>query len=293
MTTWSYFWTWLIAISITMIFILVVVIKEAKSENVESQYARLDCEELGGYKISKIVVIGSSLSGYAFPLVMPEGGVLADERSHTIWAVPNISAQEALILAGCALDRGAETIFLEVNSLIFSKNASTNGKIFQYNSYLALIQKLTNDFYRRVKKQVRGTVVPIHQNKLWWIENLIQNNNEWDGTRPAKFSLPERLLDIHALNEVKNIDVQDSQLIYLFEPPRNQQQVSDIEAHLEVNIQSQFKRIQLDTNVEKLRYWPSWPDRYFSDYGSHLNASGRERFQRELRVAWKRTTDAR
>lgn len=279
----AYAFVWLGAIGITVCFVCFVLFQAAFPAPLERLGSFKECSHEAGPKADQIVVIGSSLTRNAFPVTPPVGGLLADGRSHKLWWLPWISADETLILINCASALGAETVLVETNAFVFSKNVRVSAS----GSDGRFIQASGKNYIREFTHQVRFLLKPRTADR--WSANIKRNDNKWDGVRPKRFLLPTNNYEERGFSQSPANLAAD---VWLFEPPRTKLRVDDIETWSGKSLQALIEKVNISHGERQLKFWQSWPDQFFNDYASHMNAEGRLRFLQELQAAWKEAQDA-
>lgn len=281
MTARAYLLVWIVAISATLCFVVFV----AQRAALVAQFGRLafarDCSGFDRPLDAEIVVIGSSLTREALPFETPAGGILGDDRTHQLWAVPNISAGESLVLVKCASELGAETVLVEANGVVFSESVRNDDKETEIRSRFAPFRKRAAEFTEQTRH-----LFPTEITRAL-AKQRPHRTAVWDGTRPERFFLPGGFLGVEEIEPLYDLLPPSLAGVYLFEPPQTQLRASDMETRLSMSLSDRLQKMPQIGGFRTLKIWPTWSDGYFADYQSHMNAAGRARFLRELRVAWQ------
>lgn len=282
---------WGVTFLLTGIYVFAV-LENGKRQRDASEIALMNCAHDVQNPGSPIIIIGSSLTYQAFPSETPEHGILGDDRSHQIWAMPNISLDETRHLMNCALQAGSETILIETNSIVFEKNVLANVQGQSNSKHLARLtrasQQFTNetDLLKYAFKSGSGVA---------WRSIFVgtpKRRGIWDGSRPSGAAVAEGLVEAQALDDFTNLSQTAKSQIYLFEPPRSQLYVQDTENTLGISMSDAFEDVQTVTGFRVLEFWRTWPNHYFTDYQSHMNDDGRALFISQLQNAWQRVENA-
>lgn len=232
-----------------------------------------------------VVIIGSSMTGYAVPLRPPPEGVLGDGRAHARWQTGAITEARTLELLEGALDAGAQTVLVEANAFASSRAAARRARDRHLAGQLDLALSDMTDRLQTALFTLRGRPAqPVNRRepdlspRPWYPER-----ENLTAMFPAPLTSPEDPARLTAA--LDRARAQGTEVVF-FEPPRP---ASVVAAQTPEGYAALMQHLHAFANgygSTFISFGNDWPDTLFRDRG-HMNADGRARFLRELPQAWK------
>ncbi len=236
----------------------------------------------------EVVVIGSSLAGYAVPWLSPEGGILGDGRRHVKWVTGAITEARTLDLMEIALaDPDVGTVLVEMNAFVMKNTARkppADRTVPQRVAILlsgltAELQVGLNTLGNKVENGLMVGEPPLGS-RSWSAERLKRQS-----TRRDRLGAPE---DAVRLRAVLARARETGREVIFFEPPRPASTWEERSPEGADAAMAHFAALADELGVPFWPFGPVWPDSLFRDAG-HLDGNGRARFLEELlRVAQSR-----
>ena len=229
---------------------------------------------------SHIIVIGSSLTEYAFATDPDATGPLANA---TVWWRPWLGPDEGLMLLRCALDTEAQHVLVEASTFAFE--GTKPGLTAKLAKLGTLPAAFTEDVRALIGQALLGEPDPRIGSPA-----AALSSRDWDGTRPPKIAPPSVPIHLAWVAPLRDISASHPGRVALFDLPRTA-------LHLQDTAQD-FDPAKTLTALAKAAGLPLiltdlvWEPSMFTDYHSHMHPRGRARFQKAFLAAWSVRSDA-
>ena len=276
MTPRAILFAWGIGLAFTLIFVLGIRSLE------KAHVASCSVMENPGPE-APAIVIGSSLTRYAFATDNTSTGLIADA---TVWTASGLGPDQGMHLLQCALETAVPQIFVEASTFAFPYEWVGNGE----RSISERLDRFLTAFKREVRLAIGRIVLGERDVRIGSTPAVALPNHDWDGTRPALSQSPRTPIHTTWAEPLRELNARHAGRIVLFDPPRTRLQVQDIARG--------FDPAQVLAALSEAAGLPSitvglvWEPANFIDYHSHMNARGRLRFQREFTAALQELRDA-
>ncbi|MEL6932199.1 MAG: SGNH/GDSL hydrolase family protein [Pseudomonadota bacterium] len=271
MSARSLFFVWASSIAMTAVFILACYYLGATRV---LNFSMGDCK--GGRHISASnVVVGTSLTGHAFPPIIDGPNKLLPERTIR-WNLPNANGKEVRQLAIHALDSGAELIFFEAGPLVWEFEY-TNSNFFSEFSRrnrvgLRILLGQREYCYRLLDEKPPKLMNAIYDPRRITESSVNYGTTNWEEDNELK-------------NLVERVKQQGSKIILLSYPRAASSVIGSYDRHNLDQIHDAERELANYLGLKLFAPDQFWPDDYFADR-SHLNTRGRERYMTEFSAWW-------
>jgi hypothetical protein len=232
----------------------------------------------------RVVVIGSSMTGHAVPVVPPPGGLLGDGRAHARWQAGAITEARTLDLLEAAVAAGAETVLVEVNTFATMRRDAAARREGGVAAWIdGGLEQLTRRLQASLSALGGRAELPVNRNDpdldpRPWSPRL-------DGvariypevlTQPRDPSRLRALLDRASAGGVE---------VLFFDPPRPEAVAAAMGPDGYAAFLAHLRSVAGAYDTSLLVFETPWPDNLFRD-PVHMNRDGRARFLAELPLLW-------
>lgn len=232
----------------------------------------------------RVVVIGSSMTGHAVPLVPPPGGLLGDGRAHARWQAGAITEARTLELMEAAVAAQVETVLVEVNTFAtMRRDAATR----LAGGLAARIDGGLEQLTRRLQASVaalggRADLPVTHKDPDLdprpWSTRLDDVARIYPEvmTQPRDPARLRAVLDRASAGGVE---------VVFFEPPRPLSVAAAMGPDGYAAFLAHLRSVAGGYGTRLIVFETPWPDGLFRD-PVHMNRDGRARLLAELPVLW-------
>lgn len=229
------------------------------------------------------IVIGSSLTRYAFATDKMSTGLIADA---TVWAVNALGPDQGMHLLQCALETAVPQILVEASTFAFPYEEGGGDK----RSISERLDRFLTAFTREARLSIGRIVLGERDVRIRPTPAAALPNPDWNGTRPALSQSPRTPIHTTWAEPLRELNARHAGRIVLFDPPRTLLQVQDIARGFDPA--QALAALSEGAGLPLITVGLVWEPANFIDYHSHMHARGRVRFQREFTAAWQKLLDA-